>query len=88
MQKPDNTVSNMASAPLETQKTETDERQHIDIDIDHDPKPNNGGMSDVATENRLLERSSLKHRHVFSPQDNKKDFYWKGWQSMRIGLEI
>jgi len=84
VQKTDNTVSNMASMPLEKQKTETNEKQHIDID--HDPKPNNGGMSDVATENRLLE-SSL-NRHVFSPQDHKKDLKWKGWQSMRIGLEM
>ena len=84
MQKPDNTVSNMASAPLEKQKAETTEKQHINLD--HDPETKNGGMSDVAAGNRLL--GNPLNRHVFSPQDHKKDLNWKGWQSMRIGLEI
>lgn len=82
--KTDNTVSNMASAPLERQKTETTEKQHINLD--HDPETKNGGMSDVAAGNRLL--GNPLNRHVFSPQDHKKDLNWKGWQSKRIGLEM
>lgn len=52
---------------------------------DKDSKPSGSGLSIVANENRQAE--SMKPQE-FLPRDHQNDITWKGWQSIRIGLEM